>query len=255
MTKPVLLLVAALAAAAPARGGEKHVQSTLDSRIVLAFKANAAEVQRWLPAPWEVAPVASGASKDANLTLTFVDRLLDQDAEGKPALIASYRVVALGIPARNPQTGESGPVLVRLYNTNPDAVPGFYKTAVRASVERETASSAVNNDAGTASERWEIKDSKGGTLLLQVRYERSPPALGKTEDRPRSGSDPALWRLYRIEQGVDVVKSVAEGIDRLRNYRFRNNLAELDKLFDGREQLISVTSIPWHTRQTFVPDP
>jgi hypothetical protein len=254
MTKALLLLVAALTAAAPA-WGEQHVQSTLDSRIVLAFKANPAEVQKWLPAPWQIAPVASGASKDADLTLTFVDRLLDQDAEGKPVLIASYRVVALGIPARNPQTGESGSVLVRQYNTNPDAVPGFYKTAVRASVERETAASAANNDSGTASERWEIKDGKGGTLLLQVRYERSTPVRGKTEARPRSGSDPALWRIYRIEQSVDVVKSVPEGIDRLRNYRFRNNLAELDKLFDGREQLISVTSIPWYTRQTFLPDP
>jgi hypothetical protein len=97
MTKALLLLVAALTAAAPA-WGEKHVQSTLDSRIVLAFKANPAEVQRWLPAPWQIAPVASGASKDANLTLTFVDRLLDLDAEGKPAL-ASYQVVTLGIPA------------------------------------------------------------------------------------------------------------------------------------------------------------
>ena len=253
MTKPLLLLVAALTAAAPA-WGEKHVQSTLDSRLALAFKANPAEVQRWLPAPWQIAPVASGASKDANLTLTFVDRLLDQDAEGKPMPIASYRVIALGIPARNPQTGESGPVLVRLYNTNPDAVPGFYKTAVRASVERETASSAANNDSGTASERWEVRVGKSATLLLQVRYERSPPVPVKTEARPRSGADPALWRIYRIEQSVDVVKSVPEGIDRLRNYRFRNNLAELDKLFDGREQLISVTSIPWYARQTFLPD-
>jgi hypothetical protein len=253
MTKPLLLLVAALAAA-PA-WGEKHVQSTLDSQIVLAFRANPAEVQKWLPAPWQVAPVASGASKDANLALTFVDRLLDQDAEGKPVLIASYRIVALSIPARNPQTGEAGALLIRQYSSNPDAVPGYYKIAVRASVERETASSAANNDSGTASERWEIKDGKGGSLLLlQVRYERSTLTRGKTEARPRSASDPALWRIYRIEQSVDVVKSVAEGIDRLRNYRFRNNVAELDKLFDGKEQLISVTSIPWYTRQTFLPD-
>jgi hypothetical protein len=55
MTKPLLLLVAALTAAAPA-WGEKHVQSTLDSRLVLAFKANPVEVQRWLPAPWVIQP-------------------------------------------------------------------------------------------------------------------------------------------------------------------------------------------------------
>jgi hypothetical protein len=254
MTKPLLLLVAALAAAAPA-WGEKHVQSTLDSQIALAFRASPAEVQKWLPVPWQVAPMASGASKDAHLMLTFVDRLLDQDAEGKPVLIASYRLVTLSIPARNPQTGEAGAVLVRQYSSNPDAVPGYYKVAVRASVERESASSAAGNDSGTASERWEIKDGKGGSqLLLQVRYERSTLTRGKAEASPRSGSDPALWRIYRIEQSVDVVKSVPEGIDRLRNYRFRSNVADLDKLFDGREQLISVTSIPWYTRQTFLPD-
>jgi len=50
MTKPLLFLAAALTAAAPA-WGEKHVQSTLDSRLVLAFKANPAEVQRWLRRP------------------------------------------------------------------------------------------------------------------------------------------------------------------------------------------------------------
>jgi hypothetical protein len=251
MTKPLWLLVAALTAAAPA-WGEKHVQSTLDSRLILAFKANAAEVQRWLPAPWVINPVASGPSKDANVTLTFLERLLDQGPDGKPAEIPTYRNVVVGIPARNPQTGESGPVLVRIFTTA--SAPGFYKTGVRAAVERETASSGVGSDPGTASERWELKDGKGNTLLLQVRYERSTLTRGKTEARPRSGSDPALWRIHRIEQSVDVVKSVPEGIDRLRNYRFRNNLAELDKLFDGREQLISVISIPWYTRQTFLPD-
>ena len=40
----------------------------------------------------------------------------------------------------------------------------------------------------------------------------------------------------------------------MRNLRFRNNVAELDKLFDGKEQLISVISIPWYARQTFLPD-
>ena len=50
MIKALLLLAAALTAAAPA-WGEKHVQSTLDSRLILAFKSNPAEVQRWLPAP------------------------------------------------------------------------------------------------------------------------------------------------------------------------------------------------------------
>jgi len=251
MTKALLLLAAALTAAAPA-WGEKHVQSTLDSRLVLAFRANPAEVQRWLPAPWVIQPVESGPSKDANVTLTFLERLLDQDAEGKPAEIPTYRNVVVGIPARNPQTNESGPVLVRIFTTA--GVPGFYKTGVRAAVERETAAKGAGSDPGIASESWELKDAKGGTLTLQIRYDRSTPVRAKTEGRPRSGVDPTLWRIYRIEQSVDVVKSIPEGVDRMRNLRFRNNVAELEKLFDGKEQLISVISIPWYARQTFLPD-
>src|SRR6267143_143173 len=223
MTKPLLLLAAALTAAAPA-WGEKHVQSTLDSRLVLAFKANPAEVQR----------------------------SLDQEADGKPAEIPTYRNVIVGIPAHNPQTNEAGPVLVRIFTTA--GVPGFYKTGVRAAVEHETASKGAGSDPGIASESWELKDGKGGTLTLQIRYDRSTPVRAKTEGRPRSGVDPTLWRIDRIEQSVDVVKSIPEGIDRMRNLRFRNNVAELDKLFDGKEQLISVISIPWYTRQTFLPD-
>ncbi|HXM81481.1 MAG TPA: hypothetical protein VN929_06105 [Burkholderiales bacterium] len=251
MTKPLLLLVAALTASAPA-WSEKHVQSTLDSRLVLAFKANPVEVQRWLPAPWVINPVASGPSKDANVTLTFLERVLDQDAEGKPAEISTYRNVVVGIPARNPQTGEAAPVLVRIFTTA--GTPGFYKTGVRAAVEHETAASGAGADPGVASERWEMKDGKGGSLLVQIRYDRGTPTRSTIEARPHSGLDPALWRIYRIEQATDVVKSVPQGIDRVRNLRFRNQIAELDKLFDGSEQLISVTSIPFYTRQTFLPD-
>jgi hypothetical protein len=251
MTKPVLLLVAALTASAPA-WSEKHVQSTLESRLVLAFRANPAEVQRWLPAPWVIQPDASGSSKGANITLTFLERLLDQDAEGKAAEIPTYRNVVVEIPARNPQTNESGPVLVRIFTTA--GAPGFYKTGVRAAIERETASKGAGSDPGIASEGWELKDSKGGTLTLQIRYDRSVPVRAKTEARPRSGIDPTLSRIYRIEQSIDVVKSIPEGIDRMRNLRFRNNVAELDKLFDGKELLVSVISIPWYTRQTFLPD-
>lgn len=242
-----------LLAAAPA-WSQKHVQSTLDSRVVLAFKANAAEIQRWLPAPWQASPMADGPAKDANLMVTFVDRLLDQNAEGKPAAIATYRVVALAIPARNPQTGDAGPLLIRLYNSNPDAIPGFYKTAVLASVEREASWSGADNSLGLANERWEMKDGKGGTLQLQLQYQRGTPTRGKVEAKPRSGSDPATWRIYRIEQATDVVKSVPTGVDRLKSYRFRNNVAELQKLFDGSEQLVAVTAIPSYTRQTFLPD-
>lgn len=245
--------VALAMGAACAAWAQKHVQSTLDSRMVLAFKVNPAELQRWIPAPWQIDPVAAGPSKDANLVMTFVDRLLDQDAEGKPVKTATYRVVALATPARNPQNGDSGPLLIRLYNSNPDAVPGFYKTAVLAVVEREQTLSGAGIAPGSALERWAMKDGRGGTIDLLVQYQRGTPLRAKVEAKPRSGSDPATWRTYRIDQSTDVLKSINGGTDRVQKYDLKLKVPELAKLFDGSEQLVSVTSIPWYTRQTFLP--
>jgi len=201
-----LAVVGAWSSTQPA-SAETLIQSTLDSRIALAFRANAAEIQRWLPAPWQVNPVAAGPSKDANLSLTFIDRLLDQTAEGKPAAVPVYRIVGLSIPAKHPQTGDSGPLIIRIFNSNPQAVPGFYKTAVSATVRREQTVKGASVEAGAGSDWWEMRDSKG----------------------------------------------IPSGIDRVQSYQLRVAVPELAKLFDGSEQLVSITAIPSYTRQTFLP--
>jgi hypothetical protein len=84
---------------------ETLVQQNVDTRVVLAFRVGEAELQGWLPAPWQVNPTATGPSKDANLTVTFIDRLLNQDSEGKPIAGGTDRLVALSVPAKQGQTG------------------------------------------------------------------------------------------------------------------------------------------------------
>ena len=90
-------------------------------------------------------------------------------------------------------------------------------------------------------------------MELRVQDQRGTPSRVKGEAKPRSGSDPTVWRIYRFEQGVDVVKSIPAGIDRVQSYHFRVAVPELAKLFDGSEKLISITVIPWYTRQAFLP--
>jgi hypothetical protein len=234
-------------------GAETLTQSTVDTRIVLAYRVAQTELQKWLPAPWQINPAAAGPSKDANLNVTFVDRLLNQDAEGKPAPGPSYRVVSFAVPAKHPQTGESGPVIARIFNSNPNEVPGFYKVAVPATIQREQMLKGASLEPGAGSESWEARDAAGGKIELRMQYQRSVPSRARVESRPRSGVDPSVWRIYRIDQGVDVVKSVPGGIDRVQSYEFRVTVPELQKLFDGSEQLVSVSVLPWYQRQTFLP--
>jgi len=64
---------------------------------------------------------------------------------------------------------------------------------------------------------------------------------------------PDFYRIYRIEQAADVVRSAAGGTDRVQKYFFKASGPLLSLLFNGSEQLVSITSTPWYSRQAFLP--
>jgi hypothetical protein len=68
-----------------------------------------------------------------------------------------------------------------------------------------------------------------------------------------SAVEPAFFRIYRVEQGADVVKSVPASIDRVQNFKLTVGIQELKKTFDGSEKVVSVTMIPWYLRQVSLP--
>ena len=229
------------------------VQQNVDTRVVLAFRIGQAAVQSWLPAPWQSNPVATGPSKDANLMLNFIDRVLNQDAEGKLVAGGYDRLVSVNIPAKHPETGEVAPFVMRIFTVNPQSVPGNYKTSVLASVRREQSLKWVDLEPGVGSEVWEVREPAGGTIGLQLQYRGAAPTRAKVEARPHSPVNPEFFRIYHVDQGVDVVKSVPNGIDRVLDYQLRVTGSELGKLFDGTEQLVSVAILPWYVRQGFLP--
>jgi len=61
-------------------------------------------------------------------------------------------------------------------------------------------------------------------------------------------------RIYRIEQAADVVRSTATSTDGVQKYAFKATGAKLSPLFNGSEQLVSITSLPFYTRQVFLPE-
>lgn len=245
------LIVAAFSPCAPA-SAETLVESNVDSRLVVSFRVAGAELQKWIPAPWQVTPPASGPSRDANLNVVFVQRFLSLDGDGKAGAATLNRVVALAAPVKNAQTGETGPVVIRIYTSDHDALPGPYKNSVKAGVRREQTHKGEKLEAGTASDLWEMQ-TNGGRIEVQVAYQRGVPSRVKAETNVRSAVQPDFFRIYRVDQGLDVVKSVPAGVDRTQGFRFRSTVPELAKLFDGAEQLVSVTAIPFYIRQVSLP--
>ena len=117
----------------------------------------------------------------------------------------------------------------------------------------EHATKGVDFEPAGSSELWEVRDAAGGILELRLQYQRGIPVRVKAEAKPRSAVDPNFFRIYRIDQGLDAVKSVPTSIDRVQQYSLRVTMAELRKLFDGSEQLISVSVLPWYHRQVSLP--
>lgn len=236
-----------------ARGwAETMVQQNVDTRVVLAFRVNPASLQKWLPTSWQISPVAAGPSRDANLTISFIDRLIHQDRDGKLIATGTTRLAALVVPVKHPESGATTLMDIREFYVSAE-VPGPYKTGLPVTIRRETSAQATDREPGTALERWELQDSKGGVMECRIEYQRGVPSRGKPEIRLHSAADPNFFRIYRPDLGTDVVKSVPAGIDRLRSYEFRVTMSELQSLFDGSEQLVSVAVVPWYVREVFLP--
>jgi hypothetical protein len=239
-----------IALVGPAVAQGKFIGSNVDVRTVLNFKVSDAAVEKLLPAGWEVNSPASGPSQGANIALTLVDSVMAQDGEGKP--VAAQRLVVLAIPARRKVAEASGAMVVAGLGAA-DSVPGAYGVYLpaRALIER-----TVKSESGGKShvdERWSFKAEDGSAFDVQLQFERGPVAKAKAEPKVFSGANPDFFRIYRIEQGLDVARSTAAGTDRVSRVSITASGPRFTSVFDGSEQLISVISIPWYSRQLYLP--
>jgi len=222
-------------------------------RLTLAFQVPEAALQKWLPDGWKAGAVAAGPSKGANLVLAFVDRMLNLDPEGKPINGGSDRYLGLVVPAVPPAGGKPESVVIRLYQSNPGAVPGVYKNAVPAKVSMEQVRRGSDTAPSDGTETWTVQDATGGIVSLRLKYRGGPLVRIKQEPKFYSAIQPDFYRIYRFEQASDVVRSVANGVDRVDELAVEVGIAELKEMFDGNEKLVSVVVTPWYARQIFLP--
>ena len=234
--------------AGPALAQEKLVGTNMDVRTILNFKVADAAIQKLLPPGWEANPATSGPSAGANLRVTFVDQLAAHDAAGKPT--PPVRNLIFGIPVRKP--GSEGGGLMIFAGLSP-AAGGPYGASLKATnvVERK-----VRHEPGGNSIVDEFLGVQGGRRFLD--HAANPirarvAAREKGELRVYSQSKPEFFRIYRFEQGVDVVRGAGTGPERLQKVTFKAAGEKLSPPFDGTEQLISMTSVPWYQREIYLP--
>ena len=101
-------------------------------------------------------------------------------------------------------------------------------------------------------ETWAFTGDDGGTVQIQLQYVRGLPARQKVDGNVYSAAKPDFYRIYRFEMAADVLRGPGAA-DRLRNFSFKATGGKIGALFDGSEQLVSVTAVPWYSRQVFLP--
>lgn len=222
-----------------------------ETRLIVSFHANDAAVQKLLPAGWVVDPSTGAANRGANINVTVMERLVVLDPDGKPLKTGASRYVVVGIPAKNPETGQANTVIVTGISPEGAGAYGVYETATVSRVERTSSGNGEEN--GRSREAWEFASAGGDRVAITVAYRRGPATRAKVEAHVRSGKNPEFTRTYRIEQATDLLKSALTGVNRVDEWQFRAAGPHLASVFDGSETLLSITAVPSYVREISLP--
>jgi hypothetical protein len=230
---------------------EKLTGTNVDVRTGLAFKASDAAVRKLLPAGWEPNPAAGGPTQGANLNVMLLEQIISQDPEGKP--VALLRGVVMTIPAKKTGSDAAGPMVFAGFFAPPAAAPGAYGVYMPAKVTAERRLRSAVDGKTTVDESWELIADEAHALKIELQYVRGAAARVKVETRVYSAATPDFFRIYRTELASDVARSTATGVDRVLRFSLKASGRRIAPLFDGSEQLVAVTAIPWYSRQVYVP--
>ncbi len=234
--------------------GTRHTESDVERRVQVAFLVTAEKLQNLLPANWRSASLSPGPSEGANLMIAFRNRLqvTHHDAEGTHRAGEQDRGAVLLAAVKNYETQESGVWVLRSLAASPASVPGPYHNSKLVTVHMEQRMETYDHGNGVGVERWQVEDEGGQELSMYLRYGIGMPVRTIGESKVRGGPDPDFSRIYRTDRGIDVVRSLPNAVDRVEEFNFRNTLSEFKEIFDGSEQVVSISVEPWYMRQVFL---
>jgi len=245
-----LVVLIAFLFAAPAVAQEKHVATDASVRMLFNFKAPDGAVQKLLPPGWQVDAPTSGPAAGANLRITFIEFVWAHDAQGKPQS-STVRVITIGVPVKMQGADTRGVMLFGGFTTG--AAPGVYGVFAKSSVTSQRTFRTGPDGVATVEEAWDAKSDAGDALQFQLHYVRGVAAAEKVDVRVYSGAKPEFYRIYRYTQAQDVVRGAGAASERVKSFTFTAAGPKLAALFNGTEQLISITALPYYSRQVFLP--
>jgi hypothetical protein len=217
---------------------DKLYGTNADNRVVVGFKVSQEIVGKLLPAGWESNPAANGA----NLGITMVEGISAEDAEGKPT--KPYSGVAITLPAKKTAGGGTGAMVAAgIFTAN--YAPGAYGVFLPGKVTIDRRSHMDAEGRTKVEETWNLASDDGHSLHITVAYTRGDVKKNKVQVNVYSAAKPEFYRVYRFEQGTEVVKDP--------KFSIKATGPKLAWIFDGKQQLVAVTACPWYSRAVSLP--
>ncbi|WP_372605073.1 hypothetical protein [Actibacterium sp.] len=251
------LAVAAILATAPVisaeqAGAETYVGKTVESRMLLAFKANDTAVQAVMPEGWKAITLPKGPLAGANFFLVVMDQTLRLDPEGKPDTPAKSRVGAFFGYGVSPDVKAPRMYLTRIYEPAPVLNP--YDNSIAAGFTKTATKELTEDGKDMRSESWTIAPEGGGEVAFSVSYAAGVPSWSiDNTAQPYSAVKPDFFHIYRYSQLAELLMSKGMGKPLAGEASHSVSVPELAGIFDGTEELVAILSVPIYVRDTFEP--
>ena len=233
---------------------ETFVEHSAEVRMQLDLVVPDAALKAFLPAGWEPNVATSGAAKDCNLRMIFINRVDITKQDGSPATPGSNQLVYLAVPIKQPSTNTNGQTLIFGLTTDLKDAPGAHGVYVHANSHRmERTTSTAGNETLT-DEAWEFAAPSGERLELRLKYERAAGRKSNNEVKFFSSIKPDFYQIFKIDQSVDIMRNATVQVrDRVKEFSYKAGGGKIAPLFDGSERVVSIDALHWYSRGIYLP--
>jgi hypothetical protein len=254
------IAAAALAAllAAGATGGlvrpaaaQTLVEQSAEARMQLDFHVPDAALKAMLPAGFEPNIATTGAAKDANLRMIFIDRIAVTAPDGAP--VGSSQMVYLAIPVKQAATNTIAQMLIFGLTGEPKEAPGPFGVYLPATTHHMERSTTADAQAQTT-ENWAFTAASGEHMELHLKYDRGVGRKASNETKFFSSVNPSFYQIFKVDQNLDIMRNATITVpDKVKEFQYKASGGKIGALFDGSERVLSIDCLAWYNRAIYVP--
>jgi len=250
-----LLAGGAMAGVVAQASAQTLVEHSSEVRMQLDFVVPAPALATFLPAGWEPNIATSGAAKDCNVRMIFIDRVDITKPDGSPATPGSNQLVYLAVPIKQTSGSNNGQMLIYGLTADPKDAPGPHGVYAHANTHRMARSTGVAAGQPTLTEElWEFAAASGEHMQVRLKYERAAARKTSNEVKFFSSVNPGFYQIFKIDQGLDIMRNSTVPVrDRVIEFSYKAGGGKIAPLFDGTERVVSIDALHWYNRGVYLP--